>query len=67
MSTYSLEKLLSLWKQEELSVEQMVGFMLQNLILLERRIALLEKGQPRAASSITMQEKERTLQSKGAV
>lgn len=35
MSTYSLEKLLQLWRREELTVEQAIGHLLQHLAILE--------------------------------
>jgi len=43
MSTYSLEKLLQLWRREELTVEQAVGHLLQHLATLETQSHALQK------------------------
>ena len=44
MSTYPLEKLLAMWKSGEITVEQVAGYMLQNLVLIEKRLIAVEKG-----------------------
>lgn len=41
-STYPLEKLRTLWKQEELTVEQLAGHLLQHLLELEQRLRRVE-------------------------
>ncbi|MEZ4862203.1 MAG: hypothetical protein R3C14_12880 [Caldilineaceae bacterium] len=43
MSTYPLEKLLQLWRREELTVEQMVGHLLQHLAALETQGQALQR------------------------
>lgn len=43
MSTYSLEKLLQLWRREKLTVEQTVGHLLQHLATLETQSHALQK------------------------
>lgn len=43
MSTYPLEKLLQLWRREELTVEQMIGHLLQHLFTLEAQSQTLQK------------------------
>lgn len=43
MSTYSLEKLLHLWRREELTVEQAMGHLLQHLAILETQSNALQK------------------------
>lgn len=43
MSTYSLEKLLHLWRREELTVEQAVGHLLQHLAALETQSNVLQE------------------------
>jgi len=48
-STYPLEKLLILWKQEELTVEQLAGHLLQHLLEQDQRLRRLE--QPSAPSA----------------
>ena len=44
LSTYSLDKLLSLWKSGSISLEQLAGYLLQNVVLLEKRVHVLEKS-----------------------
>lgn len=46
MSTYPLKKLLELWRLEELTAEQLLGYLLQQVIQLEQRLAQLEKLAP---------------------
>ena len=43
MSTYPIEKLLQLWRLEELTVEQVVGHLLQHLAALEAQSQALQK------------------------
>lgn len=43
MATYSIEKLWQLWKQEQVTAEQAVGLLLQNLLTLEQQLQALEK------------------------
>ena len=47
MSTYSLEKLLQLWRLEELTVEQTIGHLLQHLAALEAQSQALQKQMQR--------------------
>lgn len=44
MATHSLVKLRHLWQQEELTVEQMVGQLLQHLEALEEQLQTLQKA-----------------------
>jgi len=43
MSTYPIEKLLQLWRREELTVEQIIGHLLQHLAALEAQGQALQK------------------------
>lgn len=43
MSTYPIEKLLQLWRLEELTVEQVIGHLLQHLAALEAQGQGLQK------------------------
>ena len=43
MSTHSTVQLRQLWKQEELTVEQMLGHLLQHVEMLEQEIQALRK------------------------
>ena len=43
MATHSLVKLRQLWKQEKLSVEQMLGHLLQHVETLEEQVQTLQK------------------------
>ena len=45
MSTYNLNELLQRWAQGQLTAEQVIGHLLQNLIALEQRVSQLEKAQ----------------------
>lgn len=44
MATYPLKTLLKRWQREELTVEQVIGQIIQHLIALEKRLSRL--GQP---------------------
>ena len=44
VSTHPLEKLLAMWKSGAITVEQLAGYLLQNVILLEKRLEVVEKG-----------------------
>ena len=44
MSTYSLTDLLSRWAKGQLTLDQVIGHILQHLIALEKRLIALEKG-----------------------
>ncbi len=46
MSHYTLDELLILWRREELTVEQLLGQMLQVLRTQERRLRDLERVLP---------------------
>jgi hypothetical protein len=46
MSHYTLEDLIALWKREELTVEQMVGQLVQALAAQEQRLHALERRVP---------------------
>lgn len=43
MSTYPVKTLLDLWKQSKLTVEQAVGYLIQNLSALVQQIKELEQ------------------------
>lgn len=43
MSTHSIPELLSLWTKGDLTAEQAVGHLLQNLLALSQRLHVLEK------------------------
>jgi hypothetical protein len=43
MSTYPIEKLLQLWRSEELIVEQAIGHLLQHMATLEAQNQALQK------------------------
>ncbi|MEZ4860449.1 MAG: hypothetical protein R3C14_04055 [Caldilineaceae bacterium] len=43
LSTYPLEKLLQLWRREDLTIEQMVGHLLQHLAALEAQGQALQR------------------------
>lgn len=45
MSTYPISQLLKLWKQGQLTVEQVIGHLLQHIAALEKRLQELERGQ----------------------
>jgi hypothetical protein len=42
MATYSLDELHNRWERDEMSVEQMLGHILQHLLRLEREIRTLK-------------------------
>jgi hypothetical protein len=44
MSTYSLEQLLTIWKQDNMTTEQAVGHLLQHLALVYERLRAVERG-----------------------
>ena len=43
MSTYSINTLLRLWKQNEVTAEQAVGYTIQHIAALTERVSDLEK------------------------
>jgi hypothetical protein len=43
VSTYSVEQLLTIWKQDNMTAEQAVGHLLQHLALVYERLRTLEK------------------------
>ena len=43
MSTYSIPTLLSLWRQNEVTAEQAIGYALQHIAALTERMTDLEK------------------------
>ena len=43
MSTHPIPDLLSLWAKGELTADQAIGHMLQNLLALSQRLVALEK------------------------
>jgi hypothetical protein len=47
LSTYPLEKLLSLWRNGDLTVEQLAGHLLQHVTTQEKRILELERANKR--------------------
>lgn len=51
-STYPLDKLLALWRRGDLTVDQMVGHLLQHHIELEKRVHHLETSPTPAPSSV---------------
>jgi hypothetical protein len=48
MSTHTIPELLQLWKLGELTAEQAMGYLLQNMVALEQRQLALEKRLPPA-------------------
>ncbi len=50
MSTYSVEQLLTIWKQENMTAEQAVGHLLQHLALVYERVRVLERRLAAAAT-----------------
>ena len=44
MSTYPVVKLLQLWKQEELTADQIIGHILQHVAMLEEQVEALQKA-----------------------
>ena len=46
MSTYSFVELLQKWKLDELTTEQAMGYLLQNMAVWEQRQLALEKRLP---------------------
>ena len=54
MSTHPIPELLSLWAKNELTADQAIGHILQNLLALSQRVAALEKlGGPWPATQPT--------------
>jgi hypothetical protein len=51
MSTYSISDLLALWRKNELTADQGIGYMLQNLLTISQRLAALEKLNAQRAAS----------------
>jgi hypothetical protein len=51
MSTYSIEQLLTRWKQEDMTAEQAVGHLLQHVALLCERLRTLEKREQRKGTA----------------
>ncbi len=43
MSKYPLQKVLNLWEQGTLTVQQAIGHMMQHLLALEKRVKALEQ------------------------
>lgn len=43
MTKYSVKELLSLWAKDELTSEQAIGHLIQNLVAYAERIAQLDK------------------------
>jgi hypothetical protein len=43
MSTYSIEQLLTIWKQDTMTAEQAVGHLLQHLAHVYERLRAVEK------------------------
>ncbi len=48
MSKYPLQKLLNLWQQERLRVEQAIGQILQHLLAQEKQINELKQQLPKS-------------------
>ncbi len=46
MARYSLQELLSLWHREHLTVEQIIGQIMQHLIALEKQLGDLKRRLP---------------------
>jgi hypothetical protein len=53
MSTHPISDLLSLWAKGDLTPDQAIGHILQNLLALSQRLAALEKAQAQRGSSAT--------------
>jgi hypothetical protein len=47
MARYSLDELLSLWQREHLTVEQVIGQILQHLLALEKQLGELKRQLPK--------------------
>ncbi|MFN8488973.1 MAG: hypothetical protein U0350_15410 [Caldilineaceae bacterium] len=47
-STYSLQELLRRWKRDEITVEQLAGYLLQHVLRHEQRLDQLEQAHRRA-------------------
>jgi hypothetical protein len=48
MAEYLLRELLSLWQRERLTVEQMIGQILQHLLALEKQLGDLKRRLPKS-------------------
>jgi hypothetical protein len=46
VASYSLQELLSLWQREHLTVEQVIGQILQHLLALEKQLGELKRRLP---------------------
>ena len=55
-STYPLPDLLLRWKRGEITVEQLAGYLLQHVILHERRLTQVEKtaGRPSGETEVAV-------------
>jgi hypothetical protein len=53
MSHYSIEELIALWKKEELSVEQLIGQILQILRAQDQRLREVGKQRGSGAGAIS--------------
>ncbi len=47
MARYPLQELLSLWHREHLTVEQIIGQIIQHLIALEKQLGDLQRRLPK--------------------
>ena len=59
--THPLEKLLSLWKNATINIDQLGGYLLQNVMLLEKRIEALEKAMKPYERLVEPEKKEERL------
>jgi hypothetical protein len=48
MAEYPLRELLSLWQRERLTVEQIIGQILQHLLALEKQLGDLKRRLPKS-------------------
>jgi hypothetical protein len=48
MDRYALDKLLSLWLREELTVEQVIGQIIQHLLAQEKQLGELKRQLPKS-------------------
>jgi hypothetical protein len=53
MSHHTLEELVELWKREKLTVEQMIGQLLQALLTQQQRMRELERRLPQGGDTPT--------------
>lgn len=60
MSTYSIEQLLTIWKQDNMTAEQAVGHLQQHLAMVYERLGVLEKRKVRESTEGKAQKTDNT-------